>query len=141
MPNVNYPNLDQTTHGESHKTPEYSAWSDMKKRCYQPRYINYKNYGGRGVSVCHNWLNSYLDFLHCVGRRPSKGHSLDRINSEGNYEPGNVRWATAKEQAQNRRTSLIVEGKCLKQRCEEQGLNYKTVWMRLNRQRRKNGKL
>lgn len=134
MPNIKYPNLDQTTHGESNKTPEYSAWKEMKKRCNQSTFINYRNYGGRGIRVCINWQNSYLKFLQHMGRRPSKFHSLDRIDGNGNYCPQNCRWATPKEQAQNRRTSLLVDGKCLKQRCEETGLNYKTVW---KQQRRK----
>lgn len=127
------------SHGESHKTVEYSAWQDMKKRCYQPTYINWMNYGGRGIRVCSNWLNSYPEVLNDMGRKPGPGYSLDRIDGNGDYGPGNCRWATSSEQAANRRTSLIENGKCLKHRCIEQGLNYKTVWMRLKRaqQRRK----
>lgn len=121
------------SHGESNKTAEYKAWKDMKKRCYQPTYINWANYGGRGIRVCEAW-HWYPYFLEDMGRKPSSAYSLDRINNEGNYEPNNCKWSTAKEQAQNRRTSLIVDGKCLKQRCEEAGLNYKTIW---KRQRRK----
>jgi hypothetical protein len=132
VPNVNYPNLDQTIHGESHRTPEYRAWRDMKKRCYQLTYINWMNYGGRGIKVCQAW-HWYPYFLEDMGRKPTLKHTLDRIDNSGDYEPNNCRWATAKEQAQNRRTSLIENGKCLKQRCEEKGLNYKTVWMRLKR--------
>lgn len=119
------------SHGESHKTPEYSAWREMKKRCYQPAFINWDNYGGRGIRVNIAWLNSYIHFLNDMGRKPSPQHSLDRINNDRDYGPENCRWATAKEQAQNRRTSRIENGKCLKQRCEEAGLKYKTVWKQL----------
>jgi hypothetical protein len=84
-------------------TPEYSAWKHMKQRCSNPNTINFHNYGGRGIRVCSQWVNDYSQFLSDVGRRPSSAHSLDRIDNDGNYEPGNVRWATPKEQANNRK--------------------------------------
>lgn len=83
--------------------PEYWAWVRMKRRCYQPRYKGYKNYGGRGIRVCDEWREDYFAFLSHVGRKPSPKHSLDRINNDGHYEPGNVRWATWDVQSNNRR--------------------------------------
>lgn len=84
----------------------YPRWQTMKRRCDDPGATGYKNYGGRGIKVCERWASSFENFLFDVGERPSPLHSLDRYpNNDGNYEPGNFRWATRKEQAQNRRPS------------------------------------
>lgn len=91
------------TSGVPSTGPECRAWHAMKHRCANPRNARYADYGGRGLRVCAEWLASFDAFLACVGTRPSARHSLDRINNDGNYEPGNVRWATASEQANNRR--------------------------------------
>jgi len=94
------------THG-GRGTPEYSVWSGMWKRCTDRAARGYKNYGGRGISVCVRWADFAL-FLEDVGRRPSAQHSIDRINNDGNYEPGNCRWATTSEQSSNRRTTVRI---------------------------------
>lgn len=84
----------------------YSVWQNMRRRCQDPKAIGYENYGARGISVHEPWVSSFPIFLRDIykeiGPRPS-GTSLDRVNNDGNYEPGNVRWATSKAQANNRR--------------------------------------
>lgn len=89
-------------HGLIH-TKEYNAWEGMKQRCNNANSKSYYNYGGRGIRVCDKWANSFMAFLSDVGRCPAPGLSIDRINNNGNYEPGNVRWATATEQSRNNR--------------------------------------
>jgi hypothetical protein len=91
-----------TLHGGT-GTPEHKAWSNMIERCYTPSHQDYERYGARSISVCDEWRQSFSAFLAHVGKRPSPLHSLDRINNDGNYIHGNVRWATKKEQANNRR--------------------------------------
>lgn len=84
---------------------EYMAWQHAKNRCHNPNDRDYDNYGGRGVMMCDEWRDSFEAFYAHIGSQP-KGpdrFSIDRINNERGYEPGNVRWATAKEQANNRR--------------------------------------
>lgn len=92
-------------------TPEYSSWIAMKRRCESPTDKDYPKYGGRGVTVCKEWSVSFLDFLSHIGPRP-KGTTLDRINSNIGYEPGNVRWATSIEQGRNRRNTRqwVIKG-------------------------------
>ena len=84
-------------------TPEYRSWSQMKARCLNPKAQNYHLYGGRGIKICAQWLNSFPTFLADMGKRPSLAYSLDRINNNGNYEPTNCKWSTATEQSNNRR--------------------------------------
>ena len=85
------------------KTTEYTSWCQMKQRCYNPNATGYSDYGGRGIQVCERWLNSYDNFLEDLGRKPYPSYSLDRIDGDGDYEPGNCRWASKRVQAQNRR--------------------------------------
>ncbi len=91
------------------KTPEYRAWQDAKARCHNPKCPSYANYGARGIAMCARWLHSFASFLADVGPRPSDRHSLDRIDNDGNYEPGNCRWSTATQQLRNTRRTLWTE--------------------------------
>ena len=90
------------------KTSEYSIWCDMIKRCSNPNHSHYRHYGGRGITVCDKWRNDFTAFLNDIGSRPD-GMSLARINTDGNYEPANVRWATNVEQARNKRSNRRLE--------------------------------
>jgi hypothetical protein len=97
-------------HGYS-KSRTYNSWCSMKDRCLRVNHKSYKHYGGRGIKICDRWLHSFLNFLEDMGERP-EGTSIDRINNDGNYEPGNCRWATSKEQSNNKRktnTEGIIE--------------------------------
>lgn len=80
----------------------------MKARCYIPGSSGFHKYGARGIAVCAEWREDFAAFLAHVGPRPSPQHSIERKDNEGDYEPGNVRWATAKEQARNRRSSRML---------------------------------
>jgi hypothetical protein len=103
-----------TTHGQSgghtkgRRTAEYRIWGLMVNRCHNPKNPAYPDYGGRGIMVCERW-RTFENFFADMGPRPSKRHTIDRTNNSKGYEPGNVRWATMKEQANNTRGNRIIE--------------------------------
>ena len=87
------------------RTPEHRTWFNMKNRCFNPNSDDYKYYGGRGIKVCDEWKNSFSKFFEYVGKRPEGDYSIDRIDNNGDYEPGNVRWADKRTQRLNQRKS------------------------------------
>jgi len=102
-----------TTHGQASGgkfTAEYRTWQNMLTRCYNPKATRFEHHGGRGIKVCDRWKNSFEAFFEDVGRKPTTAHTLDRYpDNDGNYEPSNFRWATQKQQSQNRRSTRLIE--------------------------------
>ena len=119
------------------KPPEWRTWETMIKRCYSPVTNDYELYGGAGITVCVEWRHNFEAFFAYIGPKPTPKHSIDRINSKGNYEPGNVRWATALEQNANRSNSrrLTVNGETatLQEWSLRTGLPYQCIYGRLKR--------
>jgi len=128
-------------HGHSPCTgssPEYRSWRAMLDRCFNPRCPAFRRYGGRGIGVCDQWRSDFVRFLKDVGSKPSLLHTLDRFpDNDGDYEPGNVRWATALEQGRNRRTNVLLTyagiTMCLVEWAEHVGLEPSTLQHRLAR--------
>lgn len=105
---------DASTRFSEHRktnTRVYRIWRNMKTRCNNPKHKHFHHYGGRGITICEEWLNSFEAFFDYVSNLPyfeEAGRSIDRIDNDGNYEPGNVRWATAKEQRANQRKKVAL---------------------------------
>lgn len=110
---VEHSRAKATTHGLS-KTPAYGCWNGMIQRCLNPNDPDFRYYGGRGIKVCREW-RKFEGFLKSMGPRPSSKHTLERMNNNGHYRPGNVRWATRLEQGQNTRKNRMItfEGETL----------------------------
>lgn len=131
----------QKTHGYSFvngkASPEYTAWSSMKHRCLNPKAKNYGLYGGRGIAVCERWIDDFAAFLADMGHRPSAGLSLDRVDNDGDYEPGNCRWADGRQQSNNKRNNhtIVVDGQTMTvtQAARAKGLNIYLVRTRIKR--------
>ena len=115
----------------------YSAWHGIKRRCFNPNFKSYSNYGGRGITICDEWNDDFQAFYDYVSKLPhfgEEGYTLDRINNDGNYEPNDLRWATVKEQLRNRRNNRIVEYNgqkmTLAEAAEKSGISYNTLCWR-----------
>lgn len=131
-----------TVHGHSKRgksgrsgsgSPTYSVWKAMRARCRNSRTTSFKDYGGRGITVCDRW-HRFENFLADMGKRP-EGHQIDRINNDGNYEPGNCRWTSRKEQNRNKRNTLFFtvggETKSLSEWAERIGMTRDALTQRL----------
>ena len=129
--------LGSKKHGMS-RTPEYWIWAGMRKRCFNPKYREYRLYGGKGVTIADRWLE-FENFYADMGPRPSIEHSIDRIDSAGNYEPSNCRWATDTEQTLNtsRVHKITYQGQQMSVRTFASviGKNYQTVYKWLVRKK------
>ena len=116
--------------------PEYLCWMAMKARCNNPKHESYPMYGAKGIKVCPEWEQSFKAFLAAVGPRPTLKHSLDRKIGTLGYFPGNVRWATSKEQGRNKVDNRLItwSGKTqpLVAWAEEMGLPFNVLQYRLN---------
>ena len=129
------------THGDcsrkTGKTKEYTIWRGIKDRCLNPKNKNYKNYGGRGIKIDASWIDDYGAFLKDMGRAPKGSPTIDRINTLGNYEASNCRWATWKEQQNNRTNNKLISfnGKTMNASdwSSVTGIKYGTIIMRLHR--------
>jgi len=115
------------THGRA-RTPEYVSWCSMINRCTNEADKTYQNYGARGITICERWRHSFENFFADMGKKPSSGHSIDRIDNDGHYTPENCRWATALQQSRNRRRRHRVtfrgETHCLTEWAEITGLKF-----------------
>lgn len=122
-------------HGHGYGTATYKSWCSMRGRCLTPSHHKFAQYGARGIKICDRWA-SFANFLADMGERPD-GHTLDRINPDGDYSPENCRWAGPKAQARNRtnKVSIVHEGReqLLIELCEKHGVNYQTAYARLKR--------
>jgi len=126
-----------TEHTDECFDTEYGIWAGIKSRCTNPGDARYKWYGARGITMCSEWQLSCTAFLQHVGKRPSRAHSIDRIDNERGYEPGNLRWATPTEQNRNTRATIRYEyngqSKTLAEWAEEHGLTYDQVYQRVEK--------
>ena len=123
-----------TVHGLSHSRL-HMTWDNMIQRCTNPKRPEYKNYGGRGITICVEWRNSFQAFYDwAMANGYSEGLSIDRIDVNGNYEPSNCRWATMKQQQNNRRNSILIEDggqlKTIQQLSVEKGVDASTIYRR-----------
>lgn len=127
-------NEERMFFSKSFHKPTYICWHDMRRRCYDESHNRFQNYGGRGITVCEEWLTSYSSFLKDMGNKPD-GYSLDRIDNNLGYSKKNCRWATSKEQANNRTTNALVsyngETKTVSAWAEELGLTHGALQKRL----------
>jgi len=112
----------------------YRSWRMARARCFNPKNNRYPEYGARGITMCSRWANSFDTFLEDLGDAPSSKHSIERVNNDGNYEPGNCRWATNTEQSRNKTTNVLIthngQMRTMAEWAEVLGIPYKTMHWR-----------
>jgi hypothetical protein len=127
-----------TIHG-GRGTPEYNIWKGMKARCLDTECLAYSYYGGRGITICDRWINSFPNFLSDMGNRTSPDHTIDRIDNDGNYCPENCRWATMAEQGRNTRNNHLITHNgltmCLTDWAAKVGLSRSVLSDRINKRK------
>ena len=130
--NKNFPN--KKTHDKTN-TDEYFIWKHIKGRCLNKNIKEYIFYGGRGITICEEWKNSFDKFFKHIGKKPFSNAQLDRIDNNGNYELGNVRWVTPSENCNNRRTTILLSANnktlSIADWAKELEIKYGTLYMRL----------
>lgn len=129
--------MSNIKHGMKH-TRLYRTWLHIKTRCYNQKYSRYKDYGGRGIKVCDEWRNDFMNFYNWSMKNGYKENlTIDRIDNDKGYSPSNCRWQTNKQQCRNRRNNKMYtangEAHCLAEWCEILNLSYSTVYARLSR--------
>jgi hypothetical protein len=131
--------LRQQHYRRNAEDPQFEArrimralWHAMKRRCDNPKDVAYERYGGRGITVCQRWRDSFEAFFADMGYRPTDQHSIDRIDGNGNYEPDNCRWATAEVQHRNRSNAVIVDGITLEEFARQHGVSPMTLRSRMS---------
>jgi len=134
---LNPPHCIKHGHAVGKGSPEYSCWVAMRKRCLNPNNTNYPNYGGRGIWICDRWLQSFEHFLEDMGARPSRLHTIERVNNSLGYSKSNCIWGTRKDQSNNKRDNHIVEfdgqRKNVAQWGEAIGIKARVIRMRLSK--------
>lgn len=132
--NTGCQNVEHGHCANNHESMTYGSWHSMIQRCTNPNNKDYRNYGGREITVCDRWRNSFQNFLEDMGEHPGSGYSLDRKDNEKGYCKENCRWATPTEQSRNKQNNLYMtyDGKrqLLVEWSEETGIPYKTLWER-----------
>ena len=141
-PRARYDALCESRPSQIRRWPEYVAYHQLRQRCLNENHRAYHHYGGRGIGVCERWmegdgdLSGFECFVVDVGLRPSKRHSLDRIDNDGDYAPGNCRWATPLQQSRNNRNCRLItyrgRTQSVTEWCEELGRSRSTVYKRLD---------
>jgi hypothetical protein len=112
--------------------PSYSSWKGMLYRCLNKNSLDYNDYGGRGISVCDEWINNVDQFISDMGIPPTPQHTIDRIDVNGNYCPSNCKWSTRKEQSNNRRNTVKLEGIPLTEWCYKHKMDYNATLSRIH---------
>lgn len=124
--------LRNTTHGKSNH-PLYGVWNSMRCRCYNPKTEHFAYYGGKGITMPF-WKDDFQSFYeYAVQSGWMPGLTIDRIDTDGNYEPGNIRWIPQAEQAKNQSSNIIIDGVCLAEKCRQLDLKYNRVWWRIKK--------